>query len=188
MKNSQKSNRGAHNSGNENKQTPTAMQDQDFIRIQNLVQLAKKNDISELSFERKDYKLTIKRGLNSSAQIAIPQAVSIPAPPSAPPVTQSNSPTATPEFPVATPPPATPSNLHTVKCPIPGTFYRRPAPDKPCFVEVGNKVKVGDVLCIVEAMKLFNNIECDIEGKVEEILVEDGSPVEFDQPLFTISK
>lgn len=77
-------------------------------------------------------------------------------------------------------------NLYTFKSPMIGTFYRRPAPDKPPFVEVGTHVNKGDVLCIIEAMKLFNEIESDVSGTIEKILVEDGSPVEYDQPLFLI--
>lgn len=188
MKNSKKSGRNPKDTGQDKHAQPQSpMQDQDFIRIQNLVQLAKKNDISELSFERQDYKLTIKRALTTTPTPLAAPLAHPPAIPAAPPTSPPPTPPVPDLEPSATPAP-TPSNLHTIKCPIPGTFYRRPAPDKACFVEVGAKVKPGDVLCIVEAMKLFNNIECDVEGKVEEILVEDGTPVEFDQPLFTLSK
>jgi len=78
------------------------------------------------------------------------------------------------------------SNLLTIKSPIVGTFYRKPAPDKPDFVEIGQTIKVGDIVCIVEAMKLFNDIESDVSGEIVKVLVEDGSPIEFDQPLFLV--
>ena len=78
------------------------------------------------------------------------------------------------------------SNLITVKSPIIGTFYRKPAPDKPVFVEVGDTVSEGSVLCVIEAMKLFNEIESEVSGKIVKILVDDSSPVEFDQPLFLV--
>ena len=78
------------------------------------------------------------------------------------------------------------SKFITVKSPIIGTFYRKPAPDKPLFVEVGDTISTGDVLCVIEAMKLFNEIESEISGKIVKVLVEDSSPVEFDQPLFLV--
>ena len=81
---------------------------------------------------------------------------------------------------------AAPSNTITIKSPMIGTFYRRPSPDKPNFLEVGDKVEVGKVVCIIEAMKLFNEIESEVKGKVVKILVEDASPVEYDQPLFLV--
>ena len=88
---------------------------------------------------------------------------------------------------VTTPiPDSSSDNYHTVKSPIIGTFYRKPSPDKDVFVNVGDTVGEGDVLCVIEAMKLFNEIESDISGKIVKILVEDASPVEFDQPLFLI--
>jgi acetyl-CoA carboxylase biotin carboxyl carrier protein len=74
----------------------------------------------------------------------------------------------------------------TIKSPIIGTFYRKPAPDKPLFVEVGDTIAVGDVLCVIEAMKLFNDIESEVSGKIVKVLVDDSSPVEFDQPLFLV--
>ena len=79
-------------------------------------------------------------------------------------------------------------NLHliTIKSPIIGTFYRKPSPDKPNFVEVGSEIGKGDVLCVIEAMKLFNDIESEVSGKIVKVLVDDSSPVEFDQPLFVV--
>ena len=91
----------------------------------------------------------------------------------------------TPVAPVATPS-QDDSKYVTIKSPIIGTFYRKPSPDKPVFVEVGTDVKEGDVLCVIEAMKLFNEIESEVSGKIVKVLVDDSSPVEFDQPLFLV--
>ena len=82
----------------------------------------------------------------------------------------------------------TDENLYTIKSPMVGTFYRKPAPDKPPFVEVGTRIKKGDIVCIVEAMKIFNEIEAEVDGEIVEILVEDATPVEFDQPLFLVKQ
>ena len=107
---------------------------------------------------------------------------------------QAQSPVATPTV-EATPTPAAPaasekaeddSKYVTIKSPIIGTFYRKPSPDKPVFVEVGSSIKEGDVLCVIEAMKLFNEIESEVTGKIVKVLVDDASPVEFDQPLFLV--
>jgi acetyl-CoA carboxylase biotin carboxyl carrier protein len=81
---------------------------------------------------------------------------------------------------------AAPSNTVTIKSPMIGTFYRRPSPDKPIFVEIGDEVLPGKVVCIIEAMKLFNEIESEVKGRIVKILVEDASPVEYDQPLFLV--
>jgi acetyl-CoA carboxylase biotin carboxyl carrier protein len=130
----------------------------------------------------KDVKITIKTNDSSSSQVVVqdpiivpqPQPTPIVAPPTLDPtVTQENT---TEEQ----------SHLITVKSPIIGTFYRRSSPDKPSFVEVGDVVSEGTVLCVVEAMKLFNDIESEVSGKIIIILVDDTSPVEFDQPLFLI--
>jgi acetyl-CoA carboxylase biotin carboxyl carrier protein len=95
------------------------------------------------------------------------------------------APAAAPAAPAA-PAPAAASNLITVKSPMIGTFYRRSSPDKPLLADVGTTVKPGSVLCIIEAMKLFNEIECEVSGKIVQILVNDSSPVEYDQPLFLV--
>jgi acetyl-CoA carboxylase biotin carboxyl carrier protein len=106
------------------------------------------------------------------------------------PVMQQAMPVATPvaeSAPSAPAPAASDDSKHvTIKSPIIGTFYRKPSPDKPVFVEVGTDVKEGDVLCVIEAMKLFNEIESEISGKIVKVLVDDSSPVEFDQPLFLV--
>lgn len=159
--------------------------DADFEKIHHLVKLITENNIGELSFEKKDYKLTIKQlGHSAPPSYYMPASGSFPLPtiPTPPPASS----------PISAPPTATltegqtDSRLLTIKSSIIGTFYRRPAPDKASFVEVGDNIKKGQVICIVEAMKLFNEIESEVEGKVVKILVEDKMPVEFDQPLFLI--
>mgnify|MGYP003683312613 FL=1 len=104
------------------------------------------------------------------------------------PVVQASAPVA--DAPLAAAPAEAKANENdnyiTVKSPIIGTFYRKPAPDKPIFVEVGQQIKEGDVLCVIEAMKLFNEIESEVQGKIVKILVDDSTPVEFDQPLFLV--
>lgn len=153
----------------------------DLKQIQDLVKMVNKSNISELSIEEKDIKITIKQKEDkfvTSAPVQVqhvqhlPQ-VAAPAP----------APTAAPNAEAA---PKTASNLITIKSPMIGTFYRRPGPDKPNFVEEGDDVKSGKVVCIIEAMKLFNEIESEVSGKIVKILVEDSTPVEFDQPLFMV--
>jgi acetyl-CoA carboxylase biotin carboxyl carrier protein len=102
----------------------------------------------------------------------------------APPSTPAPAPSA--ETPAAAPAGSDESKYLTIKSPIIGTFYRKPAPDKPVFVEVGTEIKEGDVLCVIEAMKLFNEIESEVTGKIVKVLVDDATPVEFDQPLFLV--
>ena len=108
-------------------------------------------------------------------------------PQQAAPAAQPAAPAPAPAAPEAERPKADDSDKYiTVKSPIIGTFYRKPAPDKPTFVEVGASIKEGDVLCVIEAMKLFNEIESEVSGKIVKVLVDDSSPVEFDQPLFLV--
>ena len=99
---------------------------------------------------------------------------------------QSHAPAVAPQASTAAPASDENSKYITIKSPIIGTFYRKPSPDKPMFVEVGKTIKEGDVLCVIEAMKLFNEIESEVSGKIVKILVDDSSPVEFDQPLFLV--
>lgn len=150
--------------------------------IQSLIKFVAKSGASEVSLEMKDVKITIKTNDSSSSQVVVqdpiivpqPQSKSLVSPPAPDPtVTQEN--TAEEQ-----------SNLITISSPIIGTFYRKPSPDKPSFVEVGDVVSEGTVLCVIEAMKLFNDIESEVSGKIVKILVDDTSPVEFDQPLFLI--
>lgn len=165
--------------------------------IQELIKFVAKAGVSEVQLETKDFKITIKTHDKSKAknEPVIMQTASSPAPiqpqPIAmPPVvvtpTTSSSPPSASSPSKAEKTTAEEANLITIKSPMIGTFYRRPAPDKPPYVEVGSVVKKGDVLCTIEAMKLFNEIESEVSGKIVKILVEDASPVEYDQPLFLV--
>ena len=158
----------------------------DLKEIQNLIKFVAKSGASEVKLEMEDIKITIKTVSESdTTQVRyISEA----------PVAQSPA-VMSKEVPQASeaPAPAVPaakaeddSKYVTIKSPIIGTFYRKPSPDKPLFVEVGQTIAEGDVLCIIEAMKLFNEIESEVSGKVVKILVDDASPVEFDQPLFLV--
>ncbi|RCL71141.1 MAG: acetyl-CoA carboxylase biotin carboxyl carrier protein [Flavobacteriales bacterium] len=147
--------------------------------IQNLIKFVAKSGASEVSLEMGDIKITVKtdKGEKAVPVAAIPQAAPVV-------VTPTPVPVAAPAAPAA--PAETAVEGHTVKSPIIGTFYRKPSPDKPNFVEVGDRVAEGDTLCVIEAMKLFNEIEAETSGTIVKILVDDSSPVEFDQPLFVI--
>jgi len=156
----------------------------DIKEIQNLIKFVAKSGASEVKLEMEDIKITIKTGA-SKTETTIVQANPMVGMPTA----QAPAPAAL-EAPVAV---ATPtsnedenSKYITVNSPIIGTFYRKPAPDKPNFAEVGDSIKVGDTVCVIEAMKLFNEIESEISGKIVKVLVDDSSPVEFDQPLFLV--
>ncbi|MGE5944764.1 MAG: acetyl-CoA carboxylase biotin carboxyl carrier protein [Flavobacteriales bacterium] len=157
----------------------------DIKEIQNLIKFVAKSGASEVKLEMDDIKITIKTGPDpdTAAVHYAPVATQIPQATTAP--VGDVKPVA--DVPAATTPAATENSKYiTIKSPIIGTFYRKPAPDKPLFVEVGQTIAEGDVLCIIEAMKLFNEIESEVSGKVVKILVDDSSPVEFDQPLFLI--
>ena len=155
----------------------------DLKEIQNLIKFVAKSGASEVKLEMDDVKITIKTGPEETTIVQqMPMASA--------PVVQQAMPVATP---VAESAPSAPapvasddSKYVTIKSPIIGTFYRKPSPDKPVFVEVGTDIKEGDVLCVIEAMKLFNEIESEISGKIVKVLVDDSSPVEFDQPLFLV--
>ncbi|MFG6685250.1 acetyl-CoA carboxylase biotin carboxyl carrier protein [Mariniflexile sp. HNIBRBA6329] len=155
----------------------------DIKEIQNLIKFVAKSGASEVKLEMDDIKITIKTGSDQETT-AVHYA------PVAPQIPQMQAPVAetkaTTEVPAAVAPAAENSKYITIKSPIIGTFYRKPSPDKPLFVEVGQTIAEGDVLCIIEAMKLFNEIESEVSGKVVKILVDDSSPVEFDQPLFLV--
>ena len=156
----------------------------DIKEIQNLIKFVQKSGVEEVKIERDDFKITIKTKSVAPQHLIvedIPTPVSIPA--SQPPtqaVQEVNIQETTQSVNLEN------DNQVIVKSPIIGTFYRKPSPDKPSFVEVGQSVSKGDVLCVIEAMKLFNEIESDFSGKIVKILVDDQSPVEFDQPLFII--
>lgn len=158
--------------------------DMDIKEIQDLIKLINKSNIGELNIERGDFKLNIKQKEDKVMAVsAMPQQVVMQAAPvHAQPASAASAATA----PAPAAAPAKEDNLVVVKSPMIGTFYRRPGPDKPIFVEVGDEVSVGKVLCIIEAMKLFNEIESEVSGRVVKILVDDASPVEYDQPLFLV--
>ena len=155
--------------------------------IQNLIKFVAKSGASEVKLEMDDVKVTIRTGSPDKNRETFIQQVPVGAMPQQPVAsqpTQEQAPAsqATPEQQEA----KENENLITVKSPIIGTFYRKPSPDKPLFVEVGDSIKEGDVLCTIEAMKLFNEIESEVSGKIVKVLVDDATPVEFDQPLFLV--
>ena len=154
----------------------------DIKEIQNLIKFVAKSGASEVKLEMDDIKITIKTGGDERTEAnTYVQQVPVSAPVATPaPVVQAT------EAPVASKPSSDDSKYITIKSPIIGTFYRKPSPDKPVFVEVGSSIKEGDVLCVIEAMKLFNEIESEVSGKIVKILVDDSSPVEYDQPLFLV--
>ena len=161
----------------------------DLKDIQNLIKFVAKSGASEVKLETEDVKITIKTGSDheKSETTYIQQ---LPAMPVATQQVVSQPPTDAPVAPSAKETTAAPaddsSKYITVKSPIIGTFYRKPSPDKAAFVGVGDSVSAGDVLCVIEAMKLFNEIESEVSGKIVKVLLDDSSPVEFDQPLFLI--
>jgi acetyl-CoA carboxylase biotin carboxyl carrier protein len=161
----------------------------DFKQIQELIKMVNKSNIGEVTVEQKDFRVTIKQKEEKITQIVgtpVHQAQSYPQLPNHIPAnTSAAMPIAKSETQdVATP--AAASTTITIKSPMIGTFYRRSSPDKPNFVDVGTEINPGKVVCIIEAMKLFNEIESEIKGKVVKVLVEDASPVEYDQPLFLV--
>lgn len=156
----------------------------DLKQIHDLIKIINKSNIGEISIEDKDGKVTIKQKEEPVVTVAAaPQQVYNVAPAAAPAPVASAAP-----LPAAAPAPAAPKadNLVTIKSPMIGTFYRKPSPDKPNFAEIGTEITPGKTICIIEAMKLFNEIEAEISGTVVKILVEDNSPVEYDQPLFLV--
>ena len=157
----------------------------DLKEIQNLIKFVANSGVAEVKLETGDVKITIRTTLEGNSsdvtyvqqmpaqnviQQAVPQQI-------AAPVVEATEPTSAVDE---------NSKYITIKSPIIGTFYRKPSPDKPVFAEVGNTIAKGDVLCVIEAMKLFNEIESEISGKIVKILVDDMSPVEYDQPLFLV--
>lgn len=157
----------------------------DLKEIQNLIKFVAKSGASEVKLEMDDVKITIRTGSDSETTIVQQVPVAAQVPQAVAPAVAPVAPAATPSAPAEA---ATEddSKYITIKSPIIGTFYRKPSPDKPLFVEVGQSISEGDVLCIIEAMKLFNEIESEVSGKIVKILVDDASPVEFDQPLFLV--
>lgn len=161
----------------------------DFKQIQELVKMVNKSNISELSIEQEKFKITIKQKDHEAPQvITIPAAAPVQTVAQATPAATAATLAATPAATAATPDAAPVENLVTIKSPMIGTFYRSPGPDKPSFVNVGDEVAPGKVVCIIEAMKLFNEIESEVGGKIVKVLVDDASPVEYDQPLFLVEQ
>lgn len=162
----------------------------DLKEIQNLIKFVAKSGASEVKLEMEDIKITIKTGSESKDTTYIQHYPSGGQMQQAPQQQTQQAPASSPETSGAASQEAKAaaedSKYITVKSPIIGTFYRKPSPDKPVFVEVGDTIKEGDVLCIIEAMKLFNEIESEVSGKIVKVLVEESSPVEFDQPLFVV--
>lgn len=156
-----------------------------LTEIQDLIKFVAKSGVNEVEIEQKDFKIIIKaeqKGkdqpvyIQATAPVALPQAAPAPV-----------APVSTPAAPAA---PAAPvsddSKYITIKSPMIGTFYRSAGPDKDAFVNVGSSISAGTTLCIIEAMKLFNEIESEVSGKIVKVLVDDASPVEYDQPLFLV--
>jgi len=150
--------------------------------IQDLIKFVAKSGVSEVEIEQKDFKIVIKaenksKSVEQPVYIQAPQAVQQIAPAAAPQVAAA---------PIETAPVNEESNYIIIKSPMIGTFYRSAGPDKDAFVAVGQSIGKGDTICIIEAMKLFNEIESEISGKIVKVLVDDASPVEYDQPLFMV--
>lgn len=158
----------------------------DLKQIHELIKIINKSNIGEISIEDKDGKVTIKQKEEQVVTVAAPVQAAPQVYNVAPAAPAQPSPSAAPAAPSA--PVAAPKtdNLITIKSPMIGTFYRKASPDKPPFVEVGSEVAPGTVVCIIEAMKLFNEIESEVKGTIVKVLVDDASPVEYDQPLFLV--
>lgn len=156
----------------------------DIKDIQNLIKFVSKAEVSEVKYKTKDFEITIKTPLaGSDVAYAQPtvyhtapqQMAAAPAPAAASPVSSEKTEAASDD-----------SKYVTIKSPMIGTFYRKPSPDKEVFINVGDEVSDGKVVCVIEAMKLFNQIESEVSGKIVKILVDDATPVEYDQPLFLV--
>jgi acetyl-CoA carboxylase biotin carboxyl carrier protein len=154
----------------------------DIKQIQELIKFVSRSGVNEVSIEQEDFKITIKTNQPPIYQVQAAQQIQASSTPAV---------VAAPSAPVETKPAAAPakednSNYITVKSPMIGTFYRSSSPDKPLFVNVGDEIKAGQIVCIIEAMKLFNEIESEISGRIVKVLVDNASPVEYDQPLFLV--
>ena len=154
----------------------------DSKELLNLIRFVAKTGVSEVKYKTKDFEINIKTPLAGSEAVSyVPQPVAYQAPaapvaaPAAAPATETKAESTSDD-----------SKYITIKSPMIGTFYRKPSPDKDVFVNVGSEVKNDTVVCVIEAMKLFNQIEAEVSGKIVKILVDDASPVEYDQPLFLV--
>ena len=165
-----------------------------LTEIQDLIKFVARAGVTEVEIEQKEFKLTIKSEMpkgRGKKDEPVVQTIQVPA--AMPQMVQAAPVAAAPVAAAAPAAPAAPapaaedtSNLIEVKSPMIGTFYRRPSPDKDVFAEVGDVIKPGDTVCVIEAMKLFNEIESEVQGKIVKVLVDDNSPVEYDQPLFLV--
>ncbi len=155
----------------------------DSKELLNLIRFVAKAGVSEVKYKTKDFEINIKTPLAGSEAVSyVPQPVAYQAPAAAPVA----APAAAPATETKTESTSDDSKYITIKSPMIGTFYRKPSPDKDVFVNVGSEVKNDTVVCVIEAMKLFNQIEAEVSGKIVKILVDDASPVEYDQPLFLV--
>lgn len=158
--------------------------------IQDLIKFVSKSGVNEVQIEQKDFKIVIKSekekkaGQQAQAPAQLPPAQ--PAQPAAAPQPAAQAPAPAAEAPKKTQEETDAEKYVTVKSPMIGTFYRSSSPDKDPFVQVGDSIKQGKVICIIEAMKLFNEIEAEVSGKIVKVLIDDSSPVEYDQPLFLV--
>ena len=152
--------------------------------IENLIKFVQKSGVSEVSLEQKDFKITIKTQGPVTKETAVhytpAQYLPTPAAPASQPPPAASAPAP------AAPKASEDSKYVTVKSPMIGTFYRSSSPDKPSFVNVGDEIKPGKVICIIEAMKLFNEIESEVSGRIVKVLVDNSTPIEYDQPLFLV--
>jgi acetyl-CoA carboxylase biotin carboxyl carrier protein len=150
----------------------------DIKQIQDLIKFVHKSGVNEVSIEENDFKITIK---TNQAPTVVTASI-----PAAAPLAAAPAPVAAAPVAAAAPAVSESDNYLTIKSPMIGTFYRSASPDKPSFVNVGDEIKAGQVLCVVEAMKLFNEIEAEISGRIVKVLVDNASPIEYDQPLFLV--
>ncbi len=162
----------------------------EFKQIQELIKTINKSNIDKIKIKDGEFEITIQQQSNNAEMPVVTYsapAVQAPAPVMQVPIAAPAPQAPAPSVPAAPAPEAeTPANTIVIKSPMIGTFYRSSAPDKPPFVGVGDEVKAGSVVCIIEAMKLFNEIESEVSGKIVKVLVDDASPVEYDQPLFLV--
>lgn len=155
--------------------------------IQDLIKFVSKSGVSEVELETKEIKIVIRTPKTAAPVVmqaapVAPQVISTPVAQVVQPIAQSTD----VKTPVTTPAASEDSKYITIKSPMIGTFYRSAGPDKPAFVNVGDEISAGKTVCIIEAMKLFNEIESDVKGKIVKVLVNDATPVEYDQPLFLV--
>jgi acetyl-CoA carboxylase biotin carboxyl carrier protein len=161
----------------------------DFKQIQELIRMVNKSNIGELTIQEKGFHITIKQKTEPAQHFIAAPVQHQPASPSTGPAqaAQASQPAVQASSPADKPKPVeSTDNYVTIKSPMIGTFYRSPSPGKPSFIEVGSEIIPGKVVCIIEAMKLFNEIESEVKGRIVKVLAEDASPVEYDQPLFLV--